>query len=579
MFNVISARTKTQNFKRSFLQIFKPSAMDDEVLKSPLEEEDDPIPALINEGREEQSNQCNITMIVLAANIGTLLFGYEVGAISWVLYNIALVSESDDTEKYYSIVEDSSVLIGLIGSAASLGAALFYPLLLFFGNNVSKKDEILLAALLFFVGGLMTSLSSDMNWEYVGGLVVLLIGRLIYGFGIASSIHAIPQYISEVVPANVRGQYGATVELTVVTGMALGFGIGYAFEVENKFGWTVLFRFAYCLAILMGVLSVFLPHNPVWLVHNHHSKEDILVALRFVYPLSTEVSVDRLIAKTQEDLALLQAEERASAVAPTAHRSTWVHWTGLYNCLTPQLKLIVDNRLHSRCMQIKVHLHVLKILTGQTAILYYNELIFNDLYPDHVEEFVYGYILNRLCFALIMIFVADLIGRRHYMLSSSGLMFAGMLVTTIGFATDSRVVTTLGLYGSGVGFQIGFGSISYVVLNEVVPYSIRSTVNAVANCLLFSAYFVVTFIFPYLSEIIGYTYVFLIFALLNVYAFYYIYVYLPETQGIDMNLAYKLVDDKFNSAPECCCCDDRSDLDEERSGASRSEISSLLHSD
>ena len=42
---------------------------------------------------------------------------------------------------------------------------------------------------------------------------------------------------------------------------------------------------------------------------------------------------------------------------------------------------------------------------------------------------------------------------------------------------------------TGVGFQFGLGSISYSLLNEIAPYYIRDSFNALANWMLYLVYF------------------------------------------------------------------------------------------
>ena len=50
-------------------------------------------------------NKWALAYIVVFANIGTLLFGYEVGATSWIVFNInQLQQNDDDAYKYYRIV-------------------------------------------------------------------------------------------------------------------------------------------------------------------------------------------------------------------------------------------------------------------------------------------------------------------------------------------------------------------------------------------------------------------------------------------------------------------------------------------
>lgn len=100
-----------------------------------------------------------------------------------------------------------------------------------------------------------------------------------------------PQYIAEVMPDDVRGMWGASSEVCfrvfalyssfactyssaylhtyllaqamVVGGMLLGFGVGYAFELNDD-SWVWTFRIAYLLALAMGAMSLYLPNSPSW---------------------------------------------------------------------------------------------------------------------------------------------------------------------------------------------------------------------------------------------------------------------------------------------------------------------------
>lgn len=93
-----------------------------------------------------------------------------------------------------------------------------YPFLLVYGNSLNKRTEIIIAASFFFIGSLLVSIAGGLDWEEYTGLCLLLIGRFLYGCGIATTLHSVPQYISEVVPPGVRGCFGASSEAMVMTG-------------------------------------------------------------------------------------------------------------------------------------------------------------------------------------------------------------------------------------------------------------------------------------------------------------------------------------------------------------------------
>jgi MFS family permease len=220
-----------------------------------------------------------------------------------------------------------------------------------------------------------------------------------------------------------------------MVGMSLGFGIGYIFEEQGNSGWVLLFRFAYIMALVMSILSTLLPHNPTWLVYHGHSPEAILDSLQFIHPNATEATVAVLIQKIEADKAAMEKITRDIEHKYTLIESDNCHWLktiGLYPLLTDQMRMIADDRLLSRCVEVKIVLNTLKILTGQTAILYFGSSIYTELYPNHVQEIILGYILTRAVVALGMIFIGDLAGRRVYLLLSALIMCLLLLLADVG---------------------------------------------------------------------------------------------------------------------------------------------------
>lgn len=339
-----------------------------------------------------------------------------------------------------------------------------------------------------------------------------------------------------------------------VKGMCLGFAVGYTFEVMDS-GWVATFGVSCGLAILMASTAYFLPDSPTWMVHNNCPHQDILAAIQFVYPDADEKAVDDLIKKSKKenDLRLRRQEERKSKVVDNIEDSC-LYRCGIYNLMTPEVQLMMEDRTLYRGLLIKVIINALKIFTGQTAILYYASAIFGELYPTHVEELIMGYIALRTLVAYMMVFLADIAGRRDFMVASAANMGLALLVVTLAFAYSWDLVAVIALFAAGVGFEYGFGSMTYFLLNEVVPFYIRSPANAIANCFLFTCYFAMTFIFPTMETYLGFALIFMIFTLFNVYALYFIYFYLPETKGVDLEEAFLLVDPMFDSAPEVPCC-------------------------
>jgi len=263
------------------------------------------------EQRLRTVNYANLYVIAIVANLGSFLFGYDFGATSWLLVDLGVLSsESGDDASarginYYSAVVSDAGLTGLIAAGASIGALLTYIPLLFFGNHILKKDEIMLASFLFFVGALLesTSGSDGVGWTNgdPAGLALLLSGRLVFGSGIAASFHAVPSYISELGPPQLRGMVGSITESMIVTGVVVGFLVGYIYEQQAS--WVVPFRVAYVTALVMGLLALFIPHAPSGMVRADFSPEDVLESHRYVFPDATAADVQELFQRREEEVA------------------------------------------------------------------------------------------------------------------------------------------------------------------------------------------------------------------------------------------------------------------------------------
>ena len=237
----------------------------------------------------------NLTFIATVANLGSLLFGYDFGATSVLLQAIATYGAGgydDDSYRVFVEVANSDGMIGFIAAGSSIGATITFIFLLFFGNGIPKNDEIMLSALLYFMGALLESSSGDISWRNYIGLGLLITGRLLYGAGIALSFHSVPQYISEISPRVGRGSIGSLTEAMTVTGVVLGFLVGYLdTDVRTGSGFVVVFRVGYLIAVVMGLLAMVLPRSPSWLARKGAQDPEILESLQFIRPSATLESV------------------------------------------------------------------------------------------------------------------------------------------------------------------------------------------------------------------------------------------------------------------------------------------------
>ena len=126
-----------------------------------------------------------IYVICAVAATGGLLFGFDTGVISGALL---FIKQDWSLSPASQGIVVSSVLIG-----AMIGAILSGRLSDLYG----RRNVIIVTAIIFFLGSIATGLAPSEHY--------LIGGRIIIGVAIGVASFAVPLYISEISPSNIRG--------------------------------------------------------------------------------------------------------------------------------------------------------------------------------------------------------------------------------------------------------------------------------------------------------------------------------------------------------------------------------------
>ncbi|CAK9180035.1 unnamed protein product [Ilex paraguariensis] len=212
---------------------------------------------LINGGRRSENYSVLAAVLpFLFPAVGGLLYGYDIGATSCATISIEVSSEL----MHYCI--SLSFIITYIErghmTSGSLYGALIGSILAFnIADFLGRRGELILSASFYIVGALVTTLAPD--------LVVMVIGRIVYGVGIGLAMHAAPMYIAETAPSQIRGQLISLKEFFIVFGMLLGYTVG-SLLVDTVAGWRYMYGVSVPLAMVMGIGMWWLPASPRWIL-------------------------------------------------------------------------------------------------------------------------------------------------------------------------------------------------------------------------------------------------------------------------------------------------------------------------
>ena len=418
-----------------------------------------------------------------AASVG-IIYGYDLSIIAGA--QLFVTEDFGLTTRQQELLT-TMVVIGQI--AGALGAGVL-------ANAIGRKKSIVLIVVAYAMFALLDALSVSLS--------MLLAARLLLGLTIGVTVVVVPVYIAESAPAAVRGSLLTAYQLTIVSGLVVGYLTGYL--LADSHSWRWMLGLAAVPATLLLPLVIRLPETARW------------------YLLKGRADDARA--------ALLRAEPTANADEELAEigRALSEGSGGFSEMLRPP---------YLRATVFVIVLGFLIQITGINAIIYYSPRIFEAMgftgnfallaLPALVQ--IAG--LAAVCTALLLV---DRIGRRPILLAGIAMMVAADAVLLVVFARGHLGGAGLVFGFAGVvlfifGYTMGFGSLGWVYASESFPTRLRSlgsstmlTSNLVANAIIAAVFLTVL-------HSLGGAGTFAVLAVLAVAAFGFVHRYAPETKG------------------------------------------------
>jgi sugar porter (SP) family MFS transporter len=445
-----------------------------------------------------------VYVIASVAALGGLLFGYDTAVISGAIGFL---------EQHFHL--DPQLWKGWAAASALVGCALGAALAGWLSDLLGRKRVLLLSALLFFISAVGTALPRTFQ-EFV-------VFRIIGGLGIGAASLTSPMYIAEVAPARIRGRMVSVNQLAIVSGMLIVYFVNYfiaqygntvdrlaaatAGSWNVEYGWRWMFGSGAVPSLLLFTLLLFVPESPRFLARRGRT-----TAARDV--------LTRINGPEQARRELVEIEQ---ALATETGR--------LADLFQPGVRAALG---------IGITLAVLQQVTGINVFLYYAPEIFKNMGANVdaalLETVVVGGV--NLLFTLVAIGTVDRLGRKPLMLlgaSGMGVSLLAMGLAAYCHRTELWVlVFILGYIGC---FALSVGPVTWVILSEIFPTSIRGRAMAVATVLLWSANYVVTQTFTlmdqsaWLVDRFHHSFPFWFYAALCVVQVAFVARFVPETKG------------------------------------------------
>ena len=355
--------------------------------------------------------------------LGGLLFGYDIGATSAVVSQLESIYSG---VKWSSAVVNSSSLQGIITAMSTLGALIGSIACFRLADLLGRKKSLLIASFLYLCGAALEIISGDPNWNAASGIAVLLLGRLVYGFGIGFAMNGAPAYIGEMAPSAIRGissfflliyfNSQGTIslliikqnsgillslkEVFIVFGITLGYTFGYIYS-SNVGGWRYTYALSIPFAVVMFLGMHRLPYSARWLALKGRMSE-AKSSLQFVNPDLSEGEIE----------AIREVAEKA------ANETNKTSFADDYRRLTSPTIF--------PAMVAGVGLVFFQQVTGQPSVLYYADSLFKDVGLSSYSSILVS--LFKLVATLVAAFTVDKQGRKLLLYIGCSLMLIALLM-------------------------------------------------------------------------------------------------------------------------------------------------------
>nr|XP_005580560.2 solute carrier family 2, facilitated glucose transporter member 6 isoform X1 [Macaca fascicularis] len=451
-----------------------------------------------------------VFLATFAAVLGNFSFGYALVYTSPV---IPALEHSLDPDLHLTKSQAS-----WFGSVFTLGAAAGGLSAMILNDLLGRKLSIMFSAVPSAAGyALMAG---------AHGLWMLLLGRMLTGFAGGLTAACIPVYVSEIAPPGVRGALGATPQLMAVFGSLSLYALGLLLP------WRWLAVAGEAPVLVMILLLSFMPNSPRFLLSRGRD-EEALRALAWLRGTDTDVH--------------WEFEQIQDNVRRQSSRVSWAEARAPHVC---------------RPIAVALLMRLLQQLTGITPILVYLQSIFDStavLLPPKDDAAIVGAV--RLLSVLIAALTMDLAGRKVLLFVSAAIMFAANLTlglyihfgprplspnSTAGLESESwgnlaqplaapagylTLVPLLATMFFIMGYAMGWGPITWLLMSEVLPLRARGVASGLCVLASWLTAFVLTKSFLPVVSAFGLQVPFFFFAAICLVSLVFTGCCVPETKG------------------------------------------------
>ncbi len=333
------------------------------------------------------------TLLALVVALGGFLMGFDTAVISGAIDPISGAFTLDAEQTGWAV------------SCLTLGATVAMALAGKLADRIGRRSVLMLTAALF-TGSAIGCALADEFW-------ILVVARIIGGFGVGGALLIAPVYIAEIAPAERRGQLVSFNQLNIVLGISAAFFSNY-FLGEAGLSWRWMLGVEAIPAALYFLALPAVPRSPRWLAAQGRLEEARDVLARIHGAAAADAALNEVRAGLASD-----------AARPAA-----------------RVGELLDRRMR-RVMVVGLGLGFFQQITGINAIFYYSTTIFSMAGLERDTALWHAVVVGlvNVVFTLYAMWLIDRVGRRPLLLVGTAVMTLALLASGAAFASATYAVT------------------------------------------------------------------------------------------------------------------------------------------
>ncbi|XP_059636956.1 sugar transport protein 5 [Cornus florida] len=458
-----------------------------------------------------------ITCIVAAS--GGLLFGYDIGISGGVTtmksflqkFFPSILRNAANAKTNIYCVYDSQVLTAFTSSLyiAGLAASLLASRLT---AALGRKGIMVLGGCTFLAGAAINGFAEN--------IAMLILGRIMLGFGVGFTNQATPVFLSEMAPPKWRGAFGTGFQFFIGIGVLTANCLNYG-TARISWGWRLSLGLAVVPAAIMTFGALLISDTPSSLVERGK------------------------VAQARKSLSRVRGSDVEAELADL------IKYSEMAKAADQEPFKTIFERQYRPHLVMSIAIPFFQQLTGINIIAFYAPVLFQSVGFGSDSALIAAIILGvvNLCSILVSSFVIDRYGRR-FLFMEGGIQMcicqaivAAVLAVAAGTSGTKHiskgdsilVLVLMCLYASGFGWS--WGPLSWLIPSEIFPMEIRTTGQSISVAVNFATTFVLSQTF--LAMLCHFKFgAFLFYACWIAVMTIFVYFFMPETKGIPLNSMY-----------------------------------------